>query len=162
MTAAAEEGQRRCFDPFFTTRRAQGLGLGLYIVHNLVTLAVEITLRLRFGKRHEALTLSPCSPPARQTGNSAGAQHIVDGVAVARGAVPRGPVAIIDRLPLLPPAPMPRRAAAGTRGTEREKSVGWKILLTLPDERFLRGGAARPMGGEFRAVHFAEVRLVDL
>jgi signal transduction histidine kinase len=33
-----EEIQRHVFDPFFTTRRAQGCtGLGLYIVHNLVT-----------------------------------------------------------------------------------------------------------------------------
>jgi signal transduction histidine kinase len=33
-----EEVQRRVFDPFFTTGRAQGsTGLGLYIVHNLVT-----------------------------------------------------------------------------------------------------------------------------
>ena len=33
-----EDVQRHVFDPFFTTRRAQGsTGLGLYIVHNLVT-----------------------------------------------------------------------------------------------------------------------------
>jgi signal transduction histidine kinase len=33
-----EEVQRHVFDPFFTTSRAQGsTGLGLYIVHNLVT-----------------------------------------------------------------------------------------------------------------------------
>ena len=33
-----EDIQRHVFDPFFTTRRAQGnTGLGLYIVHNLVT-----------------------------------------------------------------------------------------------------------------------------
>jgi signal transduction histidine kinase len=42
-----EEIQRHVFDPFFTTGRAQGcLGLGLYIVHNLVTdrLGGRITL----------------------------------------------------------------------------------------------------------------------
>ena len=42
-----EEIQRHVFDPFFTTRRAQGcIGLGLYIVHNLVTdqLGGRITL----------------------------------------------------------------------------------------------------------------------
>ena len=33
-----EDVQPHVFDPFFTTRRAQGsTGLGLYIVHNLVT-----------------------------------------------------------------------------------------------------------------------------
>jgi signal transduction histidine kinase len=42
-----EEVQRHVFDPFFTTRRAQGsTGLGLYIVYNLVTqqLGGRITL----------------------------------------------------------------------------------------------------------------------
>jgi signal transduction histidine kinase len=42
-----EEVQRHVFDPFFTTRRAQGsTGLGLYIVHTLVTqqLGGRITL----------------------------------------------------------------------------------------------------------------------
>jgi len=34
----SEEAQRHVFDPFFTTRRAKGsTGLGLHIVHNLVT-----------------------------------------------------------------------------------------------------------------------------
>jgi len=48
-----EEVQRRVFDPFFTTRRAQGsIGLGLYIVHNLVTqqLGGRITLASAAGK----------------------------------------------------------------------------------------------------------------
>jgi signal transduction histidine kinase len=43
----AEDVQRHVFDPFFTTRRADGnTGLGLYIVHNLVTeqLGGRITL----------------------------------------------------------------------------------------------------------------------
>ena len=43
----SEEVQRHVFDPFFTTRRAQGsTGLGLYIVYNLVTqqLGGKITL----------------------------------------------------------------------------------------------------------------------
>jgi signal transduction histidine kinase len=45
--------QRHVFDPFFTTRRAQGAtGLGLYIVHNLVTqqLGGRITLASAPGK----------------------------------------------------------------------------------------------------------------
>src|SRR6266850_6130837 len=45
--------QRHVFDPFFTTRRAQGnTGLGLYIVHNLVTqqLGGRITLVSALGK----------------------------------------------------------------------------------------------------------------
>jgi signal transduction histidine kinase len=48
-----EEVQRHVFDPFFTTRRAQGsIGLGLYIVHNLVTqqLGGRITLVSAPGK----------------------------------------------------------------------------------------------------------------
>jgi signal transduction histidine kinase len=48
-----EEVQRHVFDPFFTTRRAQGrTGLGLYIVHNLVTqqLGGKITLVSAPGK----------------------------------------------------------------------------------------------------------------
>jgi len=48
-----EEIQRHVFEPFFTTRRAQGsTGLGLYIVHNLVTqqLGGRITLVSALGK----------------------------------------------------------------------------------------------------------------
>jgi signal transduction histidine kinase len=48
-----EEVRRRVFDPFFTTRRAQGsIGLGLHIVHNLVTqqLGGRITLASAPGK----------------------------------------------------------------------------------------------------------------
>ena len=48
-----EEVQRHVFDPFFTTRRAEGsTGLGLYIVHNLVTqqLGGRITLVSTPGK----------------------------------------------------------------------------------------------------------------
>jgi signal transduction histidine kinase len=48
-----EAVQRRVFDPFFTTRRAEGrTGLGLYIVHNLVTqqLGGRITLVSAHGK----------------------------------------------------------------------------------------------------------------
>ncbi len=48
-----EEVQRHAFDPFFTTRRAQGsTGLGLYIVYNLVTqqLGGRVTLVSAPGK----------------------------------------------------------------------------------------------------------------
>jgi len=48
-----EEVRRHVFDPFFTTRRAKGsTGLGLYIVHNLVTqqLGGKITLASAPGK----------------------------------------------------------------------------------------------------------------
>src|SRR5204862_7573268 len=74
--------------------------------------------------------------------------------------------AIIDRLPLLPPAAMPRRAAAGTRGGA-ELGAGLARVSWLEDfgaaagRRFLRGGAARPIGQRFRAVHFVEVGFVD-
>jgi signal transduction histidine kinase len=41
------EVQRHVFDPFFTTRRAEGsTGLGLYIVHNLVTQQLGGTIAL--------------------------------------------------------------------------------------------------------------------
>jgi signal transduction histidine kinase len=49
----SEDVQRHVFDPFFTTRRAKGsTGLGLYIVHNLVTeqLGGRITLISALGK----------------------------------------------------------------------------------------------------------------
>ena len=48
-----EEIQRHVFDPFFTTRRAQGsTGLGLYIVYNVVTqqLGGRITLVSALGR----------------------------------------------------------------------------------------------------------------
>jgi signal transduction histidine kinase len=49
----AEDVQRHVFDPFFTTRRSQGsTGLGLHIVHNLVTqqLGGRISLVSASGK----------------------------------------------------------------------------------------------------------------
>jgi signal transduction histidine kinase len=52
-TGMPEEVRRHVFDPFFTTRRAQGsIGLGLYIVHNLVTqqLGGRIALTAAPGK----------------------------------------------------------------------------------------------------------------
>jgi signal transduction histidine kinase len=48
-----QDVQRHVFDPFFTTRRADGnTGLGLYIVHNLVTeqLGGRITLTSERGE----------------------------------------------------------------------------------------------------------------
>ena len=43
----SEDVQRHVFDPFFTTRRTQGsTGLGLYIVHNLVTQQLGGTITL--------------------------------------------------------------------------------------------------------------------
>ncbi len=60
-----EEFQRHVFDPFFTTRRAQGnTGLGLYIVHNLVTqqLGGTITLVSAPGRGTTICMTLPCSP----------------------------------------------------------------------------------------------------
>jgi signal transduction histidine kinase len=45
----SEEVQAKAFDPFFTTKRGEGggTGLGLHIVHNLVTEALHGTIALR-------------------------------------------------------------------------------------------------------------------
>lgn len=60
------EVQRHVFDPFFTTKRAQGnTGLGLYIVHNLVTqhLGGTITLASEPGKGTTISMTLPLAPP---------------------------------------------------------------------------------------------------
>jgi signal transduction histidine kinase len=63
-----EEVQRHVFDPFFTTRRAQGsIGLGLYIVHNLVTqqLGGRITLVSALGKGTTVCMTLPLLAPGQ-------------------------------------------------------------------------------------------------
>jgi signal transduction histidine kinase len=63
-----EEIQRRAFNPFFTTRRAQGsTGLGLYIVHNLVTeqLGGRITLVSAPGKGTSISMTLPLRAPGQ-------------------------------------------------------------------------------------------------
>jgi signal transduction histidine kinase len=60
------EVQRHVFDPFFTTRRAHGnTGLGLYIVHNLVTqhLGGTITLASTPGKGTTITMTLPLEAP---------------------------------------------------------------------------------------------------
>lgn len=62
----SEEVQRHVFDPFFTTRRAQGnTGLGLYIVHNLVTeqLGGRINLVSAAGKGTTIYIILPLVAP---------------------------------------------------------------------------------------------------
>lgn len=47
------EHQRRVFEPFFTTRRGQGgCGLGLHIVHNLVTQTLAGNIQLESNQPH--------------------------------------------------------------------------------------------------------------
>ena len=61
-----EEVQRHVFDPFFTTRRADGsTGLGLYIVYNLVTekLGGRITLDSERGKGTTICMVLPLLAP---------------------------------------------------------------------------------------------------
>ena len=63
-----EEVQRHVFDPFFTTRRSQGsIGLGLYIVHNLVTqqLGGRITLVSALGKGTAICMTLPLRAPGQ-------------------------------------------------------------------------------------------------
>jgi len=65
-----EEVQRHVFDPFFTTRRAQGsTGLGLYIVYNLVTqqLGGRITLLSTLEKGTTICMTLPLLAPATQS-----------------------------------------------------------------------------------------------
>jgi signal transduction histidine kinase len=64
----AEDIQRHVFDPFFTTRRADGnTGLGLYIVHNLVTeqLGGRITLKSSPGRGTTISMTLPLHAPGR-------------------------------------------------------------------------------------------------
>src|SRR5712672_1321893 len=64
-----EQVQRHVFDPFFTTRRAQGsIGLGLYIVHNLVTqqLGGRITLVSAPGKGTTICMTLPLLAPGQE------------------------------------------------------------------------------------------------
>ena len=67
--------QRHVFDPFFTTRRAQGsTGLGLYIVHNLVTqqLGGRIALASAPGKGATiCMTLPLLAPGQAEPTNAA-------------------------------------------------------------------------------------------
>ena len=63
----SEDAQRHVFDPFFTTRRAKGsTGLGLHIVHNLVTeqLGGRITLVSAPGKGTSISMTLPLVAPA--------------------------------------------------------------------------------------------------
>jgi signal transduction histidine kinase len=72
-----EDVQRHVFDPFFTTRRAEGnTGLGLYIVHNLVTeqLGGRIALDSEWGKGTTIrMTLPLLAPGQKETADGASA-----------------------------------------------------------------------------------------
>jgi signal transduction histidine kinase len=55
----------RVFDPFFTTRMGQGTGLGLHIVHNLVTNVLGGTIEARSQPGDTCFVLRcPCTAPA--------------------------------------------------------------------------------------------------
>jgi len=68
-------------------------------------------------------------------------------------------------LPLLPPAPMPRRAAGGAGGGAGLAGVGGlEDFAAAARGRVVGGGFARAVGAEgqgFRAVHFVEMGFVD-
>src|SRR5262249_49805021 len=74
-----EEAQRHVFDPFFTTRRAKGsTGLGLHIVHNLVTeqLGGRIALISALGKGTSiTMTLPLVAPGHEKLTSVAGAMN---------------------------------------------------------------------------------------
>src|SRR5258705_11082968 len=74
--------------------------------------------------------------------------------------------AIIDRLPLLPSTPMPRRATARSRcwpelGAGLARVSGLEDFAAAGDLGLARLGAVRAVGQGFRAVHFVEVGFVD-
>jgi signal transduction histidine kinase len=61
------EVRRQVFDPFFTTRRDQGsTGLGLHIVHNIVTnrLGGRINLETRLGAGTKIRIIVPREAPS--------------------------------------------------------------------------------------------------
>jgi signal transduction histidine kinase len=59
------EVRRKAFDPFFTTRRDQGTGLGLHIVHSIVTncLGGRLTLDSEPGKGTKIQLILPRVAP---------------------------------------------------------------------------------------------------
>jgi signal transduction histidine kinase len=87
----AEAVQRHVFDPFFTTRRAQGnTGLGLYIVHNLVTqqLGGRITLVSAPGKGTTiSMTLPLLAPGQAEPINAPGGSASEPVATVRRSAL---------------------------------------------------------------------------
>ena len=65
-TGMSAEVRRQVFDPFFTTRRDQGsTGLGLHIVHNIVTnrLGGRINLETRPGAGTKIRIVVPREAP---------------------------------------------------------------------------------------------------
>lgn len=69
----APENQKRIFDPFFTTRRnAGGTGLGLHIVHNIVTgiLGGEIAVKSREGQGTTFIISLPVQAPVHSSSGS--------------------------------------------------------------------------------------------